>query len=192
MSSSGLGSSGSSGIINSPLSTGRSSTTSTGSVIPTISISALSKPSVQPVGNEGATKHNRIHVGITGHTDQNETVTEEQLQKEWIRYARSIETDNPRLYSMMYNQLPILKDRTEVWLTLKNATQEAEIQKEKNEIFGFIKKEVRNSQLTLHVEMESDDTAPTRAFTASDKLKQMIEKNPALLTLKQKFGLDLD
>ncbi len=124
--------------------------------------------------------------------DWNEKVTEDQIQKNWIRYARSIEEQNPRLYSMMYNQVPTLKNGVEVCLKLKNSTQEVEIQQEKSAIFTFLKRELRNSHLVLNVEMEADDVQSRRAYTASDKFKLMLEKNPALIKLKQQFGLDLE
>lgn len=93
---------------------------------------------------------------------------------------------------MMYNQVPKLKNGTEVWLKLKNATQEVEIQQEKSAIFTFLKRELKNSHLVLKVEMEAEDAQSQRVFTAADKLKMMIEKNPALMSLKQQFGLDLE
>jgi hypothetical protein len=40
--------------------------------------------------------------------------------------------------------------------------------------------------------MEADDVQSRRAYTASDKFKLMLEKNPALIKLKQQFGLDLE
>ena len=148
---------------------------------------------MQSTQSEVPTGQPRQQLQPTNQSDnQNEPVTEDQVQKNWIRYARSIEDQNPRLYSMMYNQVPVLKNGTEVWLKLKNVTQEVEIQQEKSAIFSFLKSELRNSNLELKIEMEDIDAQSQRAFTASDKFKLMMEKNPALIKLKQQFGLDLD
>ncbi len=122
----------------------------------------------------------------------NEPVTQEQIQKNWIRYARSIEEENPRLYSMMYNQKPELRNGTQVVLKIKNQTQESEISKERQAIFRFLRNELRNSSLELVVEMEADDVHTDIAYTAADKFKKMVDKNPELLKLKQQFGLDIE
>lgn len=160
--------------------------------IPSISLRGLASSVMQqPAKDESSATHNTVQQPLQ-QENWNEPVTEEQVQKNWIRYARSIEDQNPRLYSMMYNQVPKLKNGIEVWLKLKNATQEVEIQQEKSAIFTFLKRELKNSHLVLKVEMEAEDAQSQRVFTSADKLKMMIEKNPALMNLKQQFGLDLE
>lgn len=139
------------------------------------------KPTVDPAEPESPTQG-----------EWNDSVAEESLKKSWIRYARSIEEQNPRLYSIMYNQLPFLKHGSEVWVKIKNSSQEIEFQNSKSLIVTFLRSELRNAQLNLNLEMTTEEVHTDKAFTAADKFKAMMEKNSALNALRQQFGLDLD
>jgi hypothetical protein len=88
--------------------------------IPSISLRELKSTVMEPSPNNVSTGPDRNQSQPLLHNDDwNEKVTEDQIQKNWIRYARSIEEQNPRLYSMMYNQVPTLKNGVEVCLKLK-------------------------------------------------------------------------
>ncbi|TAJ08620.1 hypothetical protein DMA11_21215 [Marinilabiliaceae bacterium JC017] len=121
-----------------------------------------------------------------------ESFTEEQLKKAWIRYSQKCKNVNPRLYSIMDNHQPVIKADNELLLKLKNKTQETEMQQEKRELLSFLKTGLKNAQINLQLEVVPDEKDNHRAYTASDKMKAMMEKNPALLALKQKFALDLE
>ena len=57
----------------------------------------------------------------------------------------------------------------------------------------YFKKALQNANFELFIEIvmvEDDDTQ--KAYTSADKFKLMLEKNPALIKLKQQFSLDLD
>ncbi len=44
----------------------------------------------------------------------------------------------------------------------------------------------------MNIVIIQPEDEPQKAFTATDKFKLMIEKNPVLGEMKTKFGLDLD
>ncbi|MBN2167015.1 MAG: hypothetical protein JW717_12110 [Marinilabiliaceae bacterium] len=91
----------------------------------------------------------------------------------------------------MKNHIPVIMDETVVLLKLKNRMQADEIQKEKNSIFIYLKTQLKNANLSLEIEFLKEEEGTTKAFTSSDKFKLMMEKNPSLLELKNRFDLDL-
>lgn len=57
----------------------------------------------------------------------------------------------------------------------------------------FLKKEVKNDFLELETAIKrEEEEGPRKAFTATEKLEAMMQKNPALALLRQQFNLDID
>jgi DNA polymerase-3 subunit gamma/tau len=162
------------------------------SEIASVSLKAMQANVMQPVVQPVKVSDPAPSAYESAMQEMNTPVTADQIKHTWIRYAKSVADEKPRLYSMMSNQVPELRNGTELWLKLKNQTQETEIQREKGGILKFMREELRNSHLIINVEMEKEDTPTNIAYTASDKFKLMLDKNPKLLKLKQQFGLDIE
>jgi len=105
---------------------------------------------------------------------------------------RSVQQSNSRLASIMNSHRPELRNNTEVYLKLKNVTQEKELNSEKTKLFGYLKRTLRNAYLSLETEIVSNENHVKKAFTAAERAKLMAEKNPALLLLTKKFDLDVE
>ncbi len=125
--------------------------------------------------------------------EYNQVVTEQALQLAWKEYSQTIEKENPRLFSILNNKIPTLENGTKVKLELHNQMQENELMKEKNTFFTVLKNKLKNHNLELHtIIIKEDLQEQTEVFTASDKLRVMMEQYPALAKLKQHFNLDLE
>ncbi len=123
----------------------------------------------------------------------NQPVNQQGLEKAWRDYASNIEKENPRLFSILNNHQPTLENGKTVKIELRSQIQEAELLKEKNALFIHLKNVLKNNTLELITTIVSDEKEEqAEVFTASDKLRVMMEKNPALAKLKQQFNLDLD
>ncbi len=130
-----------------------------------------------------------------GHADLslNEPVTEEAIKHAWHEYSIEVEPTNPRLFSILSNHIPVLKNDTTLLLELKNSMQESEIVKDKSRMFTFLKKRLKNINLTLEVVIVKDHSSQVnKAYTVTDKLKLMIDKNPSLNQFREAFDLDID
>ncbi len=110
----------------------------------------------------------------------------------WSAYARSIESKNPRLFSMLTARSPRLKGKQVVVFPLQNETQEVELLKEKTPLFNYLRRELKNAGLQLEIEYVREGTGQQKAFTAADKYKLLAEKNPVLNKLKDALNLDLE
>ncbi len=129
--------------------------------------------------------------GLVGEPELNNPFIQDDLLNAWDKYLKSIEKSNPRLYSILYNHPPKDKEGNVVEINLL-ITQKAEVEKERGHLIGFLRNELKNSSVTLYIEVIQKEEGPQKAFTASDKFKKMVEKNPVLGDMKKKFGLDID
>jgi hypothetical protein len=157
--------------------------------IRSISIKAMSAGGVSKPEQNSKTHEIEEEIGI----DQswNEPVTDDALRKCWLAFANRIEAENPRFYSILTNHLPRLNN-TVLQLELKNSIQETEVMAQKYALFTYLKTELRNARLTLEVCIAKNDEPASKAYTAADKFKLMLESNPSLLKLSKHFDLDLD
>ena len=63
----------------------------------------------------------------------------------------------------------------------------------KSRVLSYLRSHLENQSMELEEQVLDADVAPrTKFYTDTDKLKHMIEKNPALLKLRQDLNLDLD
>ena len=123
----------------------------------------------------------------------NEPISQDKVDELWRKYAASIQQGNPRLHSIFMNHQPKLKGDHDLVLYVKNQTQVAEIQKERGTFLSAMKRKLRNALLQLTVEVSAEASeGKQKAYTAVDKFKLMVEKNPVLGELKKQFGLDFE
>jgi hypothetical protein len=149
-----------------------------------MSATGVSKP-------EQDTKNSVTEEDTSINQSWNEPVSDEALHRCWLAYANRIESDNPRFYSILTNHLPRLNN-TVLQLELKNSIQETEVMAQKHALFTYLKTELRNARLSLEVIIAKNDEPATKAYTAADKFKLMLENNPSLVKLSKHFDLDLD
>ncbi|MDP2334944.1 MAG: hypothetical protein Q8N05_00545 [Bacteroidota bacterium] len=116
-----------------------------------------------------------------------ESFTVEQLTEKWNEFLGQI-SDRPNLLSTLSN-VPELALGNKLILKVGNSLQEEDVRLVKPELILWLRKELRNSgiELTTRIEkMESERTF----YSDSERLQLMIQKNPHLHELKQKFNLD--
>lgn len=116
-----------------------------------------------------------------------ESFTIEQLTVKWNEFLGQI-ADRPNLLSTLSN-VPELSDGNKLILRIGNSVQEEDVRQIKPELVNWLRRELRNSSIELVQVIEKMESV-RNMFTDSEKLKMMIEKNPELLELKQRFNLD--
>ncbi len=118
-----------------------------------------------------------------------EPFTNEQLVVKWKEFLGTI-SDRPNLLATLSNT-PDLLDGNKLLLKIGNSVQEEEVRLIKPDLIGFLKRELRNSDIELTTSIERIETERTH-FNDSEKLQILIQKNPELMELKQKFNLDFN
>ena len=92
---------------------------------------------------------------------------------------------------MMTSTKPTLVNGTEVHMAVSNDLMANDIRAEEHELLAFLRKELGNSKVSLVCDV-NQQAVGKRAFTAAEKLDEMIQANKALGTLVVELGLDLE
>jgi len=118
-----------------------------------------------------------------------EPFTSEQLTTKWNEFLGLI-SDRPNLVSTLSN-VPELTEGTKLLLKIGNSVQEEDVRLIKPELMSFLKKELRNSGIELTTSIEKIESERTH-YNDSEKMQILMQKNPELFELKQKFNLDFN
>ena len=113
--------------------------------------------------------------------------TKEQLIEKWKEFIEQ-NTDRPSLCSALSN-VPELTNGNKLLLKIGNSVQEEDIRLIKPELVSWLRKELKNSGIELTTQLGKIETERV-IFSDSEKLQIMIQKNPQLSELKQRFNLD--
>jgi len=115
-----------------------------------------------------------------------EPFTSEQLAAKWKEYLELI-ADRPNLVSTLA-AVPEIMEGNELLLRIGSSAQEEEVRKIKPELMNFLRKELRNSGIELNTSIEKVESERTH-LSDQEKLQILIQKNPEMIELAQKFNL---
>lgn len=118
-----------------------------------------------------------------------EPFTSEQLTAKWNEFLGLI-SDRPNLVSTLSN-VPEITEGNKLLLKIGNSVQEEDVRLIKPELMSFLKKELRNSGIELTTSIEKIESERTH-YNDSEKMQILMQKNPELFELKQKFNLDFN
>lgn len=116
-----------------------------------------------------------------------EPFTQEQLEEKWKEFVERM-ADRPSLCSALSN-VPEIIEENKLLLRIGNSVQEEDIRLVKPELISWLRKVLRNSKIELSTKLERVESERT-IFSDSEKLQMMMQKNPILHELKQRFNLD--
>ena len=118
--------------------------------------------------------------------------TQQQLETVWEKYANSIkEKGKTNLATNLLNKKPLLKDNFNIEFIITNKSVEESINEDKLVFLGILRKELNNYSIQLQLVINAIEDK-TNLYTATDRYKRLVEKNPTLNTFRQKFDLDLE
>jgi len=117
----------------------------------------------------------------------NEPFTAEQLAGKWNEFLSQL-VDRPNLRSTLAN-VPDITEGNKLLLRIGNSIQEQEIRLVKPELVSWLRKELRNSGIEMTTQLEKVESE-RMIFSDSEKMQMMMQKNPLLYELKQRFNLD--
>lgn len=121
-------------------------------------------------------------------------LTQEELTTQYEVFLDKIKKDQPRLHSAMKSQGAILNDSGVVELYFQNNAQLEEFkQRLKPSFISHIRNAVGIQELDVEeLVIETEKLAKPKLFSDNERFKQLSDKNPALLTLKNLFKLDFE
>ena len=120
-------------------------------------------------------------------SDLFEPFTPEQLAEKWKEFVEKM-ADRPSLCSAL-SSVPEISNGNKLSLKIGNSVQEEDIRQIKPELISWLRKELRNAGIELTTTIGKIESE-RMIFSDSEKLQMMMQKNPELNELKQKFNLD--
>ena len=150
-------------------------------------------PSIRDALNGVVTREEKVSVqeqfSAYVSNDLKENFTRSQLELKWNEYLLSLQ-QRPSLKAAL-SQVPEITDDLRLEVTVSNSVQLEMVRDIKPQIVSWLRSELRNSGIDLIVRI--DDSRPEKMiYTDQEKFQEMSRKNPSLLFLRQKFGLDFE
>lgn len=124
----------------------------------------------------------------------NYTVTpldSESLKKAWHALLAFIPEGQITLRQSLKANEPEIISESEFKFMVSNRFQSEIVQENRGMILNFLQERVKNKALKMLIQV-SDKVESNLVFTANDKFKLMLEKNPALEVLRKRLDLELD
>lgn len=120
----------------------------------------------------------------------------ENLILAWGKFQEKLKAEKKMsLYSLCQTSTPSLPNPHSIELIVENKMQLDLLEKEKNTIASFFQQTITPLPFLLSFRIEKKENSNGnnhRAYTTTDKFKEMVKKNPALLELKNRLEMDLE
>ncbi len=113
----------------------------------------------------------------------------EELISIWPKFADKY-VEQVHLFNTLSVKPQLLPDNV-VRFDVENSVQQDQFRSLKPEIIGFLRRSLNNSSIDVHIELVKS-TVENKILTDDQRLKSMMQKNPALLMFKSKFNLDFN
>lgn len=168
-------------------------TTSNERKIPTIKSGSLNISITQLPQQESSNKIHMQHETkpqVAPQIQEDYEVYEKDLDFYWRQYSNLLPNEMKALAGRMQNCHPhLLKDAT-FEIAVDNEMVQQLINENKESIIQYMRQQLHNRKIDMQIRV-SEATENIRAYSRVERFKLMTEKNPALLRLKQEFGLEL-
>ncbi len=117
----------------------------------------------------------------------------DRILNAWKAYAASVEKANPRVFSTLQNQKPVVSAEGVIRVLLNTEAQKDNFQKNiKGDLSSYIREATGMAVIEIITEVMEQASEKKRIYTDQDRLEFMMKKNPEVGQLKSRFGLDFD
>ena len=117
-------------------------------------------------------------------------VNQESIEKHGKKFTEIIAVNGERnMVALLQLGIPRLKNKVEIHYAVPNDTNRVELEKNSNELMGYLRDQLSNDALTLKLYLELNETKKF-IYTNEEKYKTLSEKNPNLEQFKKKFNLE--
>ncbi|NUM51516.1 MAG: DNA polymerase III subunit gamma/tau [Flavobacteriales bacterium] len=125
-------------------------------------------------------------------SEKEHVYTLEAFMECWQQIANAYRLkNNISLYSTFTVRKPILHENYLVEIVIDNKVQEEELNAEKIEILNLLRTSLNNYKIQICTTVNKNEKT-RKAYTSSDKFKEMATENPLLNTLREQLDLDFN
>ena len=167
---------------------------------PVVAKPPVDRPPVSPTGSRTISIKPENHIpktiqngedGIKIENQEQADFSQEKLEKVWLYYTESIAGQYPNFYSILSTRKPMLKENFVIELQLDNRAQEMTLNERRADLLDFLRGEMRNQKIQVETNLV-ETLGHSKPYTAEDKYRTMVEKNPELKTLRESLDLELE
>lgn len=121
-----------------------------------------------------------------------EKFSQQQLEAVWADYTNTQKSKGKiNLASILAASKPELKENHNIEFVTASKTAEDSLNEEKAELAGFLRQQLKNFSIQINFSI-AESTDKKNLYTATDKYKHLLEKNPDINKLRQAFDLDIE
>lgn len=125
-----------------------------------------------------------------GEKINNKEVSQDALIEQWGSYTKRMTNRGERnMVALLQLDIPRLKNKTEIHLSVPNETNKVELEKNSSFLLQFLRKQLLNDHLNLRVHVDAK-VEKKFVYTAEDKYQELVQKNPLVETFKKNFNLE--
>jgi len=117
--------------------------------------------------------------------------TEEEIQKAWMGYAEELMDFNSQAASALKVTKLIVLPENELHIIFPGTTQQEYFNEERSPLMGFLRKQGIVG-LKLKLEIAQNNSVAREIVTDRARFEKMMEKNPAVKSLWERFKLVID
>jgi hypothetical protein len=121
---------------------------------------------------------------------ENHPFSEEDLKKYWKLYQDRIPEKKILLSTMQTCKLTLNQDYS-VSVVVDQQTQIKEFENESSDLLTFLSQSLKNGKIKFDLRV-SEKGENKNTLSGNERLKEMVERNPAILTLVNEIGLELE
>jgi len=119
--------------------------------------------------------------------EMHQPFTKEEFEVKWFEYLDHLQ-DRPNLKATL-SRVPEITGGFKLKLKIENSVQNEEIGKIKPDLVSWLRKELKNTNIELITEIVATELE-VKPYSETEKLAEMMKKNPNISLLRQKFNLD--
>ena len=132
-----------------------------------------------------------INESIQVEAQKNNPFSQEILGPLWETYAVKMnEIGKVNFSSTLSTYKPILKENYLIEFSLDNKVQEEEFNREKLDLLGFLRKELKNSDIQINTLLNKVENEK-KPYTNVEKYKHMMSLNPTIDYLRKELDLEV-
>ena len=120
-----------------------------------------------------------------------DTFSLDQLKKEWDNFSKQLKKDGKDNEYNLMSQDYELKEKTKIIIHITNSLEQDILIRFKTELLKHLRDSLNNDLIQIDTDLKKAE-ASEKIYTNTDKFNHMAKKNPNLVKLKNKFGLDTE
>lgn len=121
--------------------------------------------------------------------EMNEVFTKDQVLAFWKKYTDIVKNAGRRNLSAILEACQIQVQDKELQVTLPAQGMKEDLQREQDKLLNYLKKNLRNTHIEMHINVKR--TEEKSLVTTREKYDKLVEINPKVEVLRQKFNLEL-